>query len=84
MTLLPSEVVEAISLEHRQELAKVWMQLVLYRERLEANGIEPPDKDGAELLEMYRRCSAVISTASEFTASLGSAKELLLDFSRSV
>ena len=75
---LPTEAFEAVTLEHRLELAKVRMQLVVYRECLEEHGIEPPDKDGAELLDMYRRCSAVISTASEFTASLGSAKEMLV------
>jgi hypothetical protein len=75
---LPTEVLEAVEMEHRAELAKVRMQLVVYRQVLEEHGIEPPDKDGAELLEMYRRCSAVISTASEFTAVLGSAKEMLV------
>lgn len=74
---LPSEAFEATALEHRLELAKVRMQLVIYRECLEENGIEPPDKDGEELLAIYRRCSAVISTASDFVAELGSAKELL-------
>lgn len=76
---VPVEALEAATLEHRRELAKVRMQLVIYRDTLELNGIDPPDKDGAELLELYRRMSAVISTASEVVAVLGPAKELLQD-----
>jgi hypothetical protein len=75
---LPTSAFEALTLEHRTELAKVRMQLVIYRKCLEEHGIEPPDKDGAELLEMYRHCSAVITTASDFVSHLGSAKELLM------
>lgn len=79
---VPTEALEAMELEHRGELAKLRIQLVIYRERLMEHGIEPPDRDGEELLALYRRCSAVISTASEFAASLGSAKEMLQDWSR--
>jgi hypothetical protein len=77
---VPTEALEAMELEHRGEIAKLRMQLVIYRERLMEHGIEPPDRDSDELLDLYRRCSAVISTASEFAASLGSAKELLQDW----
>lgn len=69
--------VEAIRDEHRVELAKLRMQLALYRESLVEAGIEPPDRDGEELLQMWQDCRAVISTASHFTAQLRSAKELL-------
>jgi hypothetical protein len=74
---LPLEAVEAMRDEHRLELAKLRMQLALYRQSLVAAGIDPPDRDGAELLQMWQDCRAVISTASHFTASLRSAKELL-------
>jgi hypothetical protein len=67
----------AKELEHRAELGKLRMQLALYRETLEAHGIAPPDRDGDELLQMWRDCSAVISSASEFAAHLSSSKELL-------
>jgi hypothetical protein len=78
---IPTEALEAIQLEHRAEIAKLRMQIVIYREKLMENGIEPPDRDSDELLALYRRCSAVISTASEFAVSLGSAKEMLQDWS---
>jgi hypothetical protein len=69
--------VEAIRDEHRVELAKLRMQLVLYRQALIDAGVDPPDRDGEELMEMWRDCRAVITTASHFTAQLRSAKELL-------
>lgn len=53
------------------------MQLILYRQTLERHGVEPPDRDDDELLEMWKNCRSVISTASHFAASLRSAKELL-------
>jgi hypothetical protein len=81
-SMVPVELLEARETEHRVDLAKAQMQLVLYRQALTDNGIEPPDRDSDELLDLYRRCSAVISTASDFAASLGSAKEMLQDFSR--
>ncbi len=79
---VPVELLEGVQLEHRAEVAKLRMQLVIYRERLMENGIEPPDRDSDELLDLYRRCCAVISTASELAAGLGSAKEMLQDWSR--
>lgn len=74
---VPAELVEAQDHEHRMEVARLQMQLVRYREALEEAGIEPPDSEAAELLAMWRECRAVISTASEFVAYLGTAKELL-------
>lgn len=70
-------ILDAKELEHRVELAKLKMQLVLYRETLEQHGIEPPDRDGADLLQMWRDSAAVISTASAFVAQLGTSKELI-------
>lgn len=67
----------AMSTEHREEVAKLNMQPILYRQKLEAHGIQPPDASGAELLQMWNDCRAVISSASEFVAHLRSAKELL-------
>jgi hypothetical protein len=75
---VPNELLEARVHEHRQEVARLRMQLVLYREKLVEHGIEPPDRDDEELMLMWRNCRAVISSASHFVASLGSAKELLV------
>lgn len=74
---VPLEMLEGKEFEHRAELAKAQMQLVLYRQALVENGIEPPDRTGQELLAMWRDCTAVIWTASEFVGHLGSSKELL-------
>ena len=68
---------EAMSHESRTELGKLRMQLILYREALEEHGIEPPDRDDEELLQMWNNCRAVISTASMFVSDLRSAAELL-------
>lgn len=70
-------VLEAVHHSYRVELGKQGMQLALYRQALEQAGVDPPDRDGDELLRMWRDCAAVITTASEFTASLGSARELI-------
>jgi hypothetical protein len=51
---VPVELFEARMQEHRMELAKREMQLVRYRLCLEQHGIDPPDSDGEELLEMWR------------------------------
>jgi len=70
-------IVEAMEVRHREDLAKMSMQLAVYRQALEAAGVEPPDAEGEDLLRMLRECAAVVSTASEFAAGLGSARELL-------
>jgi len=72
-------IVETMIQEHRVELAKMELQLALYRGALEEAGIEPPDRAGAELLQMWRDASAVVRTTADFTARLGSAKELIGD-----
>lgn len=71
------EMVESLELGHREELAKMEMQLALYRSVLEQHGIDPPNEEGRELLKLWRDSAAVITTASEFVAGLGSAKELV-------
>jgi hypothetical protein len=75
--LVPGEMLEAKETEHRVELAKAQMLLVRYREVMEEHGIAPPDVEGEELLRMWRDCAAVITTASDFVARLGSSQELL-------
>ena len=74
---LETAAAEAVHLAYRQEISKMQMQLVRYRRALLDAGIEPPDNTGEELMEMYRDCAAVISTASHFVGSLRSAHELL-------
>jgi hypothetical protein len=81
ITDVPVELFEARIEEYRVEVAKRDMQLVRYRMALEENGIEPPDMDGAELLEMWRDCRHVMTTASQFVMKLGTSKELLVDWS---
>jgi hypothetical protein len=70
--------VEAVHATYRGEIAKLKMQLVLYRQALLDHHIEPPNAEGEELLEMVRRCNAVISTTSEVVRLLGSSKEMTL------
>jgi hypothetical protein len=58
-------------------MGKLGMRLALYRAALEGAGIDPPSEEGAELLQMWRDCSAVVSTASAFVDNLGTSKELV-------
>lgn len=74
------EILEAENLSHRVELNKMALIVARYRLLLEEHGIEPPDDTGADLVQMWRDSAAVITTASEFSSRLGSAKELLADF----
>jgi len=77
-----ARVLEAQSAEYKLELVKRDMQLIKYREALIAHGIEPPDADGEELLQMWQECRHVISTASQFVMKLGTQKELLVDWNK--
>lgn len=76
-TLVPADLLEARVQEHRQQEAVLTMRLVRYREALEENGITPPDDTDDELLALWRDARAVVTTASEFVAHLGTAKEWL-------
>jgi len=67
----------AVAISYRAEMAKLKLQLVLYRDTLLANGIEPPDRDGEELLELWRQSARVITAASDFVHNLGSGKEMM-------
>lgn len=67
----------AVALTYLDEIAKLKMQLVLYREALERSGIEPPDDSGKDLLQMWRDAREVIRAAQECVANLGTSKELL-------
>ncbi|HXI67120.1 MAG TPA: hypothetical protein VNH41_04215 [Steroidobacteraceae bacterium] len=71
------EVFEAMQITHREEIAKLSMQVARYRWALEKHGIEPPDESGADLLKMWRRCMQMINHATLFAQELGSEKELL-------
>ena len=70
--------IAAIHADHANEIAKLKMQLVRYRASLEENGIEPPDAEGADLLEMWRVCANVIQAAHLCVEHLGTSKELVL------
>lgn len=82
ITDVPVALLEAQAEEHRLELAKLRMQLVRYRGELEAHGIDPPDMDGADLIEMWRDCRHVMTTASQFVMKLGTSKELLVEWGK--
>lgn len=72
--------IEAAELDHRLELAKARMQLFLYRQTLYEHGIEPPDRSGEDLLEMWAACRDVIRAAQLCVANMGTSMELLQDW----
>ena len=72
-----AEVMHALEFVHRQELAEMKMKLARYRVLLEEHGIEPPDLEAADFLEMWRECARVIDMAHGFVERLGPSKELL-------
>lgn len=65
-------------MSYGSEIAKLKMQLVVYRDALLAAGIEPPDMEGEDLLAMWKVCSRVIDAAHECVGNLGTSKELIL------
>jgi hypothetical protein len=75
---MPVEAFQALINEHRVEMAKLRMQLIVYREMLISHGIEPPDRDDDELMQLYERARTVVSSASIFVAGLKSEKELFI------
>lgn len=77
---LPVEAFEAERVQHQQDLAKLRMQLIMYRMALEEAGIEPPDRDDGDLLEMWRACRRVLEAAHLCVANLGTSMELLKDW----
>lgn len=81
VTVTPQETssaaVEAVHATYRGEVAKLKMQLAIYRDTLLEHGIDPPDHEADDLLEIVKACNAVISTTSQFAVQLGTAKELL-------
>lgn len=72
-------IVDALHLAHRAENMQLAMRVAVYRSLLEQHGIEPPDDEAEDFLQMARDAAAVISTASEFVSRLGTSKELLAD-----
>ena len=79
--MLPLHALHDVEQAHRLEVAKQRMLLLKYRLLLEQHGIEPPDDEGADLLEMWRDCRRVIETANWFVMRLGTSKELVADWS---
>jgi hypothetical protein len=75
---VPVEAFQALINEHRVEMAKLRMQLIIYRETLISHGIEPPDRDDDELMQLYERARIVVSSASSFVAGMKSEKELFI------
>ena len=79
---VPVSVLEAVRLEHREEVAVLSMRLAAYRAALEDAGLECPDDGSRDWLSLYRACSLMVKRASEFASeTLGTSKELLQDWS---
>lgn len=77
--LIPSASLEWVEHRHRQELAKLGMEIAVLRQQLLDAGLEPKTKTGQEWLDMFRSCSKVMRIAHDALANLGSSKELLQD-----
>lgn len=71
------DMIEAKELEHRVEVNRLKAKLALYRMALEDAGIQPPDGEAADVVQLWRDTAAVIDTTSTFVERLGSAKELI-------
>lgn len=69
--------IAALEMQRRDDLSRERMRTLLYLQALRDAGIEPPDADDNELLQLWQDARAVVSTASEFVHHLGTAKELL-------
>lgn len=67
----------AVHDQYGDEIAKMRMQLLRYRQALLDAGLEPPDAEGQDLLDMWNACKAVIGAAHDCVAQLGTSKELL-------
>lgn len=76
---LHSDLLLAVHEGYGSEIAKLKMQLAVYRGCLVEHGIEPPDREGQELLEMWQSCKRVIAAAQSCVAQLGTSKELLAE-----
>lgn len=72
--------IDSVHASYRGEIARLKMQLVLYRKALIEAGVEPPDTSGEDLLELLRVCNRVVSSASEVVHVLGSSRELTVGF----
>ena len=73
------DVLLPLHVTYAQEIAKLKMQVLRYREALVAAGLEPPDAEGKDLLAMWEGCKAVIAAAQNCVAELGTSKELLAE-----
>lgn len=76
------DVVLPLHVTYGQEIAKLKMQVLRYREALVDAGIEPPDAEGKDLLDMWNACKAVVGAAHDCVAQLGTSKELLVPMRR--
>lgn len=70
-------IVQGLEQAHRVEIGKLGMKIAVLAAALEDGGLAVPDPDAVELLRMWRTAAGVVSTASEFVAELGTAKELI-------
>lgn len=62
---------------HRAEVARLSVTIVRQRALLEQHGIEAPDDEGRDMLELWRECARVVEAAHSLVEHLGTSKELL-------
>ena len=71
-------VVDALKAEHREEVGKLAMQLALYRDVIVDAGLEPPDRDGEDLLRLWQTTAEVMVAVAELIHVYGTSKEMIL------
>jgi len=75
--VIREELLEAVEKEHRAEVGKLKLQLVVYRRALVDAGVDPPDMDGDDLLQLWQSYADVARATGDFVVKLGPAKEML-------
>lgn len=68
---------EAMVRTHRAEVARLSLTIMRQRALLDAHGIESPDDEGRDMLELWRECARVVEAAHALVEHLGTSKELL-------
>lgn len=68
---------EAMVRTHRAEVTRLSLTIVRQRALLEQYGIEAPDNEGRDMLELWRECARVVEAAHSLVEHLGTSKELL-------
>jgi len=67
---------EAVALSYRKKINELEAQLLLYRKALIDAGIDPPDRESDDLMELMRRIAALTEASTDFVDFFGSGKEM--------